>query len=382
MLSYSPVIRDPRVLRQVKWLAEAEDHPLEVNVFGLQAFPNFPYGTYTELQLQKLPTRLKSYLFYSPKDRQAMAVKTFLDSGEVSRIRSGDYSLVILNDLDFVGVDDIFNASIYSKTPIFIDLHEFFYDFGGSPIYRLLHTRYYNWLLKKLQTRVVTGIFTVSEAIADLYKSKLSLKPVAVMNIPERSKDQEEEPRDEIGKRINLLYHGAAGKGRGVYRVIRAMKHVRKEFQLNLILMGSKSQINRYKLFAFLNGNRSRVAFHRPVDFSSITQVLQNFDIQVIFYHPPHSTNERFALPNKFFESARAGQALIVGDSPSMKAIVQEFNAGWVVPGWTHVQLAETINSITPQELRNRKRNAIRLSDTLTSDTQRETFLHSLGIKK
>ena len=167
-----------------------------------------------------------------------------------------------------------------------------------------------------------------------------------------------------------------------MYRVIRAMKHVRKEFQLNLILMGSKSQISRYKLFAFLNGNRSRVAFHRPVDFSSITQVLQNFDIQVIFYHPPHSTNERFALPNKFFESARAGQALIVGDSPSMKAIVQEFNAGWVVPGWTHLQLAETINSITQHELRNRKRNAIRLSDTLTSDTQRETFLHSLGIKR
>ena len=170
VLSYSPVLRDPRVLRQVKWLADATEYPLDVNVFGLQAFPDFPYGTYTELKLQKLPKRLKSYLFYSPKQRQDLALKTFLYSGEVSKIRSGEYSLVILNDLDFIGLDDLFNACTSSNTPIFIDLHEFFYDFGGSALYRLLHTRYYNWLLKKLQTRVVTGIFTVSEAIADLYK--------------------------------------------------------------------------------------------------------------------------------------------------------------------------------------------------------------------
>jgi glycosyltransferase involved in cell wall biosynthesis len=382
VLSFSPITTDPRVLRQIRWLSESAESNFELSVFGLQSFPNFPYGNYTQLQLRGLAERLISYTFFSSRIRQKIALRTFLESNELDGLASGHFSCVILNDLDFVGLDELFQACAKSKTPVYVDLHEYFFDFGGSAIYRLLHTRYYRWLLKKLQSRVLSGIFTVSEDISDLYAKKLSIRPVAIMNVPETSKIQGIGQSKKLAEKIQLLYHGAAGKGRGILRVIRAMKEVRQEFELNLILVGSTLQVGIYKLFALVLGLRDRVIFHEPVDFKSISQVLSQFDVQVIFYHPPHSTNERFSLPNKFFESASAGQAIIVGNSPSMRTLVEEFDAGWVVNGWSYSNLAETINSLTREDLLRKKQNALNLSMKLTAQNQGDKFLRALGFPK
>jgi glycosyltransferase involved in cell wall biosynthesis len=380
VLSFSPIIRDPRVLRQIRWLAESAEPNFELSVFGLQSFPNFPYGNYTQLELRGLVWRLISYLLFSSQNRQKIALRTFFQSNELAGIALGRYSYVILNDLDFVGLDELFEACAKSKTPVYVDLHEYFFDFGGSAIYRFLHTRYYQWLLKKLQARVLSGIFTVSEDISDLYAKKLSIRPVAIMNIPEKPKIHRLENSKELGEKIQLLYHGAAGKGRGIFRIIRAMKEVRQEFNLNLILVGSRSQVKIYRLVAVLLGLRSRVTFHEPVGFHSISNILSRFDVQVIFYHPPHSTNEKFSLPNKFFESASAGQAIIVGNSPSMRSLVEEFDAGWVVKGWTPANLAETINSMTREDLIRKKQNAVNLSNKLSPQSQGDKFLRALGL--
>ena len=381
ILSYSPIRRDPRVLRQIDWISRSSNPKPEISVFGLEEFSEFAHGPYTQLESQNLFYRLISYFFMPPEQRQNIALNTFCGSDEIRKIEAGHYDFIILNDLDFVGYDPIFESANKSGTPVFVDLHEYFFDFGGSVVFRALNTRYYKWLLKKLESRSVKSFFTVSEAIADLYEKHLSSRPVAVMNVPNYASIESEplSKRSDPDK-IRLVYHGAAGKGRGVRRLIRAMRLTGKQFQLNLVIVGSLFQRVKYRSMAILLGVIRRVQFHRPVEFAQIPAMLKNFDIQVIFYHPPHSTNEKFSLPNKFFESARAGLSVILGDSPSMRKLVEKYDSGWVAGGWSHTHLASAINAVSARDLTRKKQNSLQLSREISSDSQRDIFLSTLNI--
>lgn len=382
ILSYSPIRRDPRVLRQIHWIAGSSTPKPEISVYGLGDFNEFSNGTYTQLESKPVFYRLISYLFMPPEKRQNLALHTFHISDEIQKIESGQYDSIILNDLDFIGYDQIFDSANESRTPVYVDLHEYFFDFGGSLFFRTINSRYYKWLLEKLALRSVDSYFTVSEAIADLYQSLLPSRPIAIMNTSahETVVSSHSDAREEEQK-IRLVYHGAAGKGRGIVRLIRAMRHVGDTFELNLILVGSLFQRVKYLALTFILGVRKKVVFHKPVDFVDITSMLQGFDIQVIFYHPPHSTNEKYSLPNKFFESARAGLAFILGDSSSMRLLVEEYNAGWITSGWSHIQLAETINSVSARDLIEKKKNSRHLSMAISSESQREIFLRTLNLK-
>lgn len=380
ILSYSPIRRDPRVLRQIEWIANSSNPKPEISVFGLEEFSDFALGSYTQLINQNLFYRLISYFFMPLEQRQNLALNTFCGSGELQKIESGHYDYIILNDLDFVGYDPIFEGAKKSGTPVFVDLHEYFFDFGGSLVFRALNTRYYRWLLKKLALRSVKSFFTVSEAIADLYEKFIPSRPVAVMNVPNyASLESESQSKRSDQDKIRLVYHGAAGKGRGVPRLIRAMRLTGPQFELNLVIVGSLFQRVKYLAMAIFLGVRKRVHFHKPVEFAQIPTMLNNFDIQVIFYHPPHSTNEKFSLPNKFFESARAGLAVILGDSPSMRKLVERYDSGWVARGWSHTHLANAINSVSARDLTVKKKNSLQLSREISSDSQRDIFLSTLN---
>ena len=381
VLSYSPVERDPRVLRQMKWLSQNTENKLEISAFGIGNFDSFPFGTYTPIEVRAAPIRLMSYMLLPHTERQKLALSTFLKSDEIEKIKSGVYRIIILNDLDFVGLDVLFDSARESKTPIFIDLHEYFYDLGGSFLFRLLNGRYYNWLLAKLEKRSVEGLFTVSEAIADLYRLKLSNRPAAVMNVPD-FKVFDSKATSEISSdpRIRLVYHGVGGTGRGLLRVIRAMRQVRKEYELHLVLVGTRIQKLTYMLYCWLLGVRERVIFHEPVAFHEIGKMLQSFDVQVMFFHPPHSTSINYSLPNKFFESASAGLAIVVGPSPSMKDLVEKYDAGWVSSGWSYLDLASTINSLSHRDLLVKKNNSKEMARELSESSQRERFLTHTGL--
>ena len=381
ILSYSPISRDPRVLRQIDWISGSSNPKPELSVFGLEDFSDLPNGSYTKLKSQPLLFRLISYFLLPLDQRQNLALNTLSRSDEIQKIEAGHYDFIILNDLDFVGYDPIFESASKSATPIYVDLHEFFYDFGGSVVFRALNTRYYRWLLKKLESRSVKSFFTVSDAIADLYEKFLPSRPVAVMNVPDYvSVEHEPQSNRSDQNKIRLVYHGAAGKGRGVPRLIRAMRLASQQFELNLVIVGSVFQRVKYLSLAIILGVRNRVLFHRPVEFTQIPAMLNEFDVQVIFYHPPHSTNEKFALPNKFFESARAGLSVIIGDSPSMRKLVEKYDSGWITGGWSHGHLANAINSVSARDLIGKKRNSLQLSREISSGSQRDIFLSTLNI--
>lgn len=380
VLSYSPIARDPRVRRQIQWL---KSKGFEVDVYGLGAAPLVGERTYSEILSPSLQKRLRHYLFSSVKKRETTFVSSKISSLFEDGLGNASYALAVLNDLDFLGSDELFEMFKAKDTRVALDLHEYFYDVGGSFTWRFLHVRYYRWLLKKLETRTFSQVFTVSEAIGKLYESILRVPLVALENSPDSTRTSSLVVKSEnldSNQKVRLLHHGTFGKGRGIIRMIRAMRLVDTRFELHLMLIISTWSRLFVQALVSILGLEKRVFLIDPVPMSEILRKLSSFDVEVIFYHPPHSTNELYSLPNKFFESLASGLAIVVGPSPSMAEIVTKHEVGFVAPSWTKESLANSINALTPGAINAAKARTDSALAHFDAARARDKFCNALNI--
>jgi glycosyltransferase involved in cell wall biosynthesis len=162
----------------------------------------------------------------------------------------------------------------------------------------------------------------------------------------------------EDDRKIQLIHHGIFGKGRGILRMIRAMRSVDSRFELNLMLLMSATTKSLIIFLAVLLGVRDRIKVLEPVPVDSILNKISQFDVEVIFFHPPNSTSVHYSLPNKFFEGLAAGLAFVVGANPSMSTIVNRFKVGVVTKAWTARGLADAINELTRESINEFKSNS------------------------
>jgi glycosyltransferase involved in cell wall biosynthesis len=380
VLSYSPISRDPRVRRQIHWLSS---NGFEVEVWGLGPAPKAGEAKYHEMRLPGKLIRVLCYLLLSQSRRANLLVERPLDSLAKQLNQSSDYDLVLLNDLDFLSIEALFSSGNGEQRKVVVDLHEYFYDLGGSMTWRLLNSRYYKWLLSRLESRKFQSVVTVSDEIADLYESKLKRKVETVLNVPIPS-DQCVEPdtrrtADHSGK-IRLIHHGIFGKGRGIWRMIGAMKFVREPFELNLMLVGSKLKKMLAKVLISVLLLSEKVFIVEPVRFNEIVPTLRDFDLGVIFFHPPHSTSLRLAMPNKFFEFLNAGLGVISGPSPAISRLVQDWEVGVVSESWSMKSLANTINCLDIKQVQALKSKSELAYSNLPAEQLEKNFIKALNL--
>lgn len=376
VVSNSTIQSDPRVRRQIDWLVD-DGASVEVLGRGPQHRPDLV--EHFEIGERGVIARLFCYFVLPFSHRERFLNSTGSLDLVIEKIASGYFSAVMLNDLDLAGRDELFLALASSNTPLVWDLHEYFPDLGGGIFWRISQTRYHQWLLEQVKGRQVNRFITVSQDIADLYQESFGSEFMVLTNSPQKSPSVDRQtqlfPSENTGKDLRLVYHGAIGKGRGLFRILRSLRGTSPAVSLTIIPMAAPFQLIRLKLAARLMLPSGKVTFLKPLAFDNLLPFLARFDAQILFYHPPHSTNELLALPNKFFESLAAGLAVVVGESPSMASIVRREKCGLVVQGWKADDLRKAINSLTPESI-----GAMKLSATLawpkfSSDAMRERFL-------
>jgi glycosyltransferase involved in cell wall biosynthesis len=297
----------------------------------------------------------------------------------VQHLSTGFFDLVIQNDLDFAGHDELFDALSTHRTPLVWDLHEFFPDLGGGFFWKITQARYHSWLFEKLRRREVSRFLTVSQEIAELYRRYLTADFSIISNAPKLGAAQARVESRGPEQPLRLLYHGAIGSGRGLARVIYAMRFVREGVTLSIIAVGSKFQIAQLNALVKVLRLESRISFLPRVPFEEIVSEISQFDCEVIFYHPPHSTNERYSLPNKFFESMAAGLGIIVGQSPSMSEIVLREGNGIVVDGWSARALASAVSAISPNEANEFRRRSLEAFPRYSADNMKKIFIEAIA---
>lgn len=375
----SPITRDPRVLRQIEWLRSESWSvdtvgPAGHHVPGVESH----FGTGTPPQWTR--SRLGSAFLYAALPHATkfnILLGNLIPSAVKEKIASNDYELVLFNDhhfLPWLRDKRVFTPAVIAQG-IHLDIHEYVRPrVPRDSLWRVFAAPYYDWIRTFIGDSRLSTRSTVASGISALYSYELDIPEMSIVrNAPAYV---ELTPSDVSSDAIQLLYHGAATDVRGIPELLTAMESLPAQFELTLILVGEQQKIAEYK--RRVQEKALRVRFEEPVPVEQIASHINQYDVLVMFY-PPLNRNLEFALPNKLFEALQARLALVMGESAMMTEIVNAYDNGVVVKGWTSGDLALALSSLTTERVSEMKANSDRAARAISAETERTAFFESVG---
>jgi len=374
-VSYSPVSRDPRVLRQIDWIQNSGS---TVDVVGLGSKPNSLDGEFFEIGVPSIFKRISLYLLTTNSYRYRKLILDQLPPLLKTKVTAGHYDIIHLNDLEFVPWIKQVQISVDSTCSSFrsaIDLHEYFPGVKGGIIWKIFIKRFSQWLFRELLETNFDCYSTVSKEISVAYSTNFGMPEMEVIwNSPEFFESAFSE---RSNSEIKLIYHGNSGKGRPIALYMRALRLSSSPVSLNLMLTSGKYYRKSMQFYSYLLGISDRVHWHDPVPVSQISRSIQPFDVELVWL-PPISESLHLSLANKFFEAIQGRLAVIIGQSPSMVSLVDEFQLGVVTRGWTLSDLVKTLDGLNRDDVERWRNNSSNSAKILSSDSSRATFLSSV----
>jgi glycosyltransferase involved in cell wall biosynthesis len=142
---------------------------------------------------------------------------------------------------------------------------------------------------------------------------------------------------------VRILHHGGAQPGRGLEQMLRIADLLDERFTLDFVLTESKPGY-RDKLIRRARGKRN-VRFPPPRPMHELPRMANGYDIG-LYLLPPTSFNQRYALPNKFFEFIQGRLAVAIGPSPEMARLVEQYGCGILADDFEPEALATAINAL------------------------------------
>ena len=130
----------------------------------------------------------------------------------------------------------------------------------------------------------------------------------------------------DVGK--ILLYQGIVVTGRGIETYFRVLEKYEKSY---LVILGGGEDMDYYKNLADKMGIKNRVHFAGKVKQTELLNYTAGADVGLSLIDNISQNNE-YALPNKLFEYLMADIPVIVSDLPQMKAVIDEYKVGVVLP--------------------------------------------------
>ena len=397
IISYTPVAKEPRVIRQAKALEEAGWGLCVFGLPGLEPCP--PSWSFVGLLEKSLPRSIKAALLARGALLLRVTGAAIARFGILPSIRFMGARLnhwatfsyhrkrqTILKFLEaypehrpqLVLCHDYFTAEVALEVgqragaPVSVDCHEYAL---GQYMHDERWVRWHRPVVKALQDCLyarVDGMTTVCEGIAELITSEHALKEPArvVRSVPFYSA----QPFRATGDVITVLYHGEIFPTRMLHVAVRSLHLWRPEFRLVLRGYADKSYVELLHKIAGETGVAERLVIEPPVPFDQIVPAAHRADVGY-FVHLDESPQRRFALPNKFFEYVMAGLALVVSDMPEMARLVREHELGALVPECDEESIARTINALDRDAIDRMKRNSLKAAGELNWDQEKGKML-------
>ena len=371
--SDSPIVRDPRVLRQVSWLTELG---WIVDTLGRGEAPTDLAGQHFPMPRRRVSVRVLSYLLLPNPAKYRTLFTSTIPAPLRDGTEGGRYDLVLLNEIEMLPwFVEAKTRLIRAGGRTHLDLHEFAPSQRSGLAYRLVFKRFRDWLVSFIPSPTIDSRSTVASGIARLYSELFGFDEPRVVRSTPGFVDQKPSAVDP--DQIRLVHHGVASATRSLDLLISAIALADERFTLDLMLVGSDESIAPLRRLAEPLGDR--VTFRAPVDVRDIATSINAYDAELIFF-PPVTENLRFALPNKFFESVQGRLAIITGQSSEMVEIIEHYGNGLVVEGWTAADLASALNSLDAASITSMKRASDAAAFDLSSESERARFVEALRL--
>ncbi len=340
-MSFSPIIRDARVLRQVSVLSRLG----EVTTIGYGAQPP---GSTRHLEIDaannslprhpsgvlKLATRrLRSAELAAPAARQALALANGIGA-----------DLVVANDARALPVAH----RLARGAPVWADLHEWAAEeFSHDRVWRtfVAPLMAHNCRVYLPRSAAVT---TVCDALAERYDASYGVRTQVVRNAGPWVDLQ---PSPVAGDHLRLVHSGGAQAGRYIDLLIRATLALGPRFSLDLFLVPGGDGGKHLAYLRELAGGSSQVRFHEPVAPAQLPFAMNACDVGV-FCMPPININARYALPNKFFDFVQARLAVAVGPAEEMARLTEQLGLGPVSTDFSQESFTAALEALDADAVR------------------------------
>lgn len=354
ILSFSNLATDPRVSKQIRFLADdhelicAGTHP--PGHAGLRFIPLQPlaqhWNAVSKYALAGLLAARQHDAFYraDPAIRAARAA--------LASVRA---DLWLANDLEALPLA----LEAARAAPVLYDAHEYAPDEAPGRFFQWLVRPYKEALCRRYlaQTAAMT---TVSPGLAARYAQEFGVQPELLVNAPAFAPELQPSP---VGTPVRLVHHGAALPNRRLERLIELQRELGSGYELHFMLTASNAEYRAalHQRAADVGG----VFFHDAVPLSRVPAALNEYDIGLHLLEP-RTFNDEHCLPNKFFEFVQGRLAVAIGPSPDMAALVREHDLGVIASDFEPRSMARRLRRTTPGDIARYKQAAHRVAHELS----------------
>ncbi|WP_309128020.1 glycosyltransferase family 1 protein [Microbacterium sp.] len=358
ILSYSPISRDARVLRQVKLFSERFDVTtlgFGEAVDGVAAHYEItvPTGTRRRMRayIEAVLLRLHLYRLMYWTDPLVRATRRALRGKYPQRILANDIYTVPLA------------LRLAPAESIHTDLHEYYPGLhDDSAQWRRLRQPYLTWIVETYGARPVSAS-TVGAEIADAYR-RHGIEAQVVANAPAYLPYSP----GTVSAPIRLVHAGAALPTRRIETMMRAVAESSADIELSVLLTpNNPAYVAELEQLARSLGPRVRML--PPVDHHDLLPTLNRYDVG-IHVLPATVTNQALALPNKFFDFVQARLGIIVGPTPGMARLVEEHGLGAVTAGFEASDIRTVLDAIDAEAVQRWKKAAHAAAAKLSAESQ------------
>lgn len=378
IISFSPVARDARVLRQIQYLSPHYD----ITVIGQGGQPH------PEWQEMKMVRWVPVAPISLEKDLRWRFTKftgaslLFLGKLFAASYYRWFWRQPIMKDTLAKAIAsgaDAFHANDWNALPIAVeaakklggrvifDDHEYApVEFENQRTWALVYSPMIRFMLEKYAAKADV-LITVAPAIAERYRQEFHLNPIVVLNTPSRI--------DHLpGKKVNfndirLIHHGGAIQARRLEVIIQALALCDRRYSLYFMLVSLTPDYPEYLKKLADELAPGRVTFLDPVAPEDVTQRISEFDMGFCYIAPTVYTYI-VSLPNKFFDFIAVGLPVCIGPSPSMAEIVQSYGLGCVAASFEPEDLAATLNQLKPEQFVSMQEGARRAAQELNAERE------------
>ncbi|WP_246199752.1 hypothetical protein [Arthrobacter zhaoguopingii] len=356
-ISFSDISADSRVLRQLGLLAEAGD----VTTLG---YGSRPPGVKEHLEidsaLPSLPQTVSGVARLAARRHRSVELAAPAVNAALSLLEGREFDVVIANEARALPLAH----KVSRGAPIWGDMHEWAPEERTQLLsWRLLVAPHMRYVCRTYlpKTEAVT---TVNQSIADLYDAQFGLRTEVVRNsLPDAGLP----PSALADGRIRLVHSGGAVPGRNIESLISAVRELDERFTLDLFLVEARDGGKYLAKLKQIAGDSPRITFHPPVAPAALPATLNAFDIGV-YQLPPATTNQRLALPNKFFDFVQARLGMVFGPSEEIARLIRQHDLGRITADFGPDSLKETLAGLTSDDVAGFKANAHRAAPALSSE--------------
>lgn len=359
-ISFSPLTRDARVLRQIAVLAEFG----EVTTVGYGPMPD---GAVHHIEvpsnLPSLPQTPVGVLFLGMRAFRAAEFAAPAVSYARKVLQGGAYDLVVANDARALTLA----FDVADGAPVWADLHEWAPEEQSHILsWRLLVAPFMTALCRKYLPECA-AVTTVSPHIAALYEKEFGV-PASVVRNARPFVELAPSPVEPV--RVRLVHSGVAVPERCIETLIDATLQLDARFTLDFFLVADRADPYLRQLRQRAGGS-PRITFHDPVPPDALPAALNKFDLGVYLLKPT-TTNHRFMLPNKFFDFVQSRVGIVFGSALEIDHLIAEHQLGLTIDGFEPSDLVRTLSRLDAADIERFKGNADDVARVLSSESDAE----------